>query len=220
MSAFERNPIARSTRGLAIALATKRKSATSRARRPPHGQQTAAGVKAEDSSAWTVSAAWERLRHSGSRSTALLLQRDKAVVVVGRPLRPGPADHIAPRDSFVNGRPCCETATTGPLHSSTPAADLDRGPGLYCPGASCCFQRRRVGRAATPAAPSRLSSSVIPSSLIVNRGKRSGSHAAVATAATCDICTPKLPLDSCACWEASAITQVTACGEQWTEKCR
>jgi hypothetical protein len=34
-------------------------------------------------------------------------------------------------------------------------------------------------------------------------------HASVATAATCDICTPKLPLDSCACWEAIAITQVT-----------
>jgi hypothetical protein len=48
----------------------------------------------------------ERLQRSGSRSTALLLERDKAAVVaVSRPCAPGPADHIAPRDSFVNGRP-------------------------------------------------------------------------------------------------------------------
>jgi hypothetical protein len=74
----------------------------------------------------------ERLQRSGSRSTALLLQRDKAAVVaVSRPCDPGPADHIAPRDSFVNGTPYPANGVRVPCVRGDRVGCLpDRGEGL------------------------------------------------------------------------------------------
>jgi hypothetical protein len=87
----------------------------------------------------------ERLQRSGSRLTALLLQRDKAAVVaVSRPW--GPVDHIAPRDSRVRPAGARPLAVAGPArsdhcrdHGPRQGLSWDRGR----PGSSASSRRRR-----------------------------------------------------------------------------